>query len=446
METLDLCEPKEMSGEKGALDCWDFQVNPLFLEELISPCLNGISYEEWMSLDTNDSGSEVVVLLSDMCSEVIITNSNLILEIVEPLIFTSGHDLSCGNDATVQGGCSNFKVMEENIEACFGNSLNQYFVEVLDIAEGSCDTLDELVRLFSAEVTKKVNLLLAQVTGSTLSLNTCDSLRAASTLQMVDTIGKLFKDVLEGFKIMDESCDELACPPCNSQERWCFDSEDAENVEEDSTEISGFSFSFSKMPKLDNLHAPSVPQHSDDSESNDDINPISSDPPPDDYNKTFLTMLLRKLVNHIASETGTSLENVNLNDLVSCVTWCTRGMLDLSPLRSVDNLHISIYESLCQKFRAKHVLQVAMVSHDSAFEFAVIMTLLSQLEKYNTSKEIWDLWNPFKPGNLSPEPHREERSTQTSPSPPKRSLCSTLRKKFSRWASNVVNFFKRSGQ
>ncbi|XP_030579794.1 uncharacterized protein LOC115776310 [Archocentrus centrarchus] len=445
-----------MSGEKGALDCWDFQVNPLFLEELISPCLNAISYEEWMSLDTNDSGSEVVVLLSDMCGAVLGTISNLILEIVEPLVITSGHDLSCGDDVTVQGGCSNFKVMEENIEACFGNSLNQYFVEALDIAEGSCNTLDELVRLFTAEVTKKVTSSLAQVTGSTLSLNTRDSLRAASTLQMVDTVGKLFKDVLEGCKIMDESCDELASPPCNSQER--FDSEDAENVEEDSTEISGFSFSFSEMPELDNLMPVSVPQNYDDSQSNDvksptELNTISSDPPPPDYNKTVLTVILVKLVDHITSETGASLEGVNLDELVSCVTWCTRGMLDLAPLRSVDNLHISIYKSLCQKFRSKYVLQAAMVSHNCAFEFAVIMTLLSHLEKYMTSKNIWNLWKPFKPGNLSaviesqtPEPHREERSTQTTPSPPKRSLCSTLRKKFSRWASNVVNFFKRSGQ
>ncbi|XP_030592254.1 uncharacterized protein LOC115784979 [Archocentrus centrarchus] len=382
METLDSREPKEMSGEKGALDCWDFQVNPLFLEEIISPCLNGISYEDWMSLDTNDSGSEVVVLLSDMCGVVISTVSNLILEIVEPLIFTSGHDLSCGDDVTVQGVCSNFKVMEENIEACFGNSLNQYFVEALDIAEGSCNTLDELVRLFSAEVTKKVNSSLAQVTGSTLSLNTCDSLRAASTLQMVDTTGKLFKDMLEGFKIMDESCDELACPPCNSQERWCFDSEDAENVEEDSTEISGFSFSFSEMPEiLNNFHVSPVPGYFYDPDTEPeailDNDPFLLDPP---NNKIFLTVILAKLADHIASETGTSLEDMDLTSLVENVEFCTCGMLDLAPLRIAGNLHISIYKSLCQKFKSKYMLLAAMVAVDEGFDLAVAVTLLSQLE------------------------------------------------------------------
>ncbi|XP_030576493.1 uncharacterized protein LOC115773736 [Archocentrus centrarchus] len=475
METLDSYKPKEMSGEKAALDCWNFQVDLKYLEEILYPCLSTVPYKAWMSFDTNGSGSELVVLLLEMCDLLINTVSNLVLEIVGPLAFTSGNDHSCGDNVTVQGGCSHFKVMEKNIEACFGSSLNQYFVESLDIAEGSCDTLDELVRLFSAEITKKVNSALAEVTGSTLSLNTCDSLKAESTLQIVGTIGKLFKDV---YKVRVESCDELVCPRCNSQKCCCFDSEDAENVEEDSTEISETSNRRSEMLELlDDLNPEKEPQLSDCSESNDVISThaigtFSSCPPHPEHlrNKTYLTVILAKLVDHIATKTRTSLEIVDLDQLVYSVTELAEGLLDFTALQSIDSLHISVNKSLCQKFRSKYVLQAAMESDDEAFDLAVSVTLISQLEKYKASKKRW---NAFNPENLSvvfesptlkphreessgkgspvfesptPEPHREERSKQTKPSPPKRSLCRTLRKKFSRWASNVVNFFKRSGQ
>ncbi|XP_030578042.1 uncharacterized protein LOC115774775 [Archocentrus centrarchus] len=413
-----------MPGEMGEEVCMHLKlplVTPESLEKVIGPCVQDISHKEWMSLDGCENGSEVGILLFDMCRALIGEISTLVLEDVEPQVLASDHYHLCGDDETVQGGCSHCRVTEQDIQACFRNSLHRYFSEALNIAEQSSHSLDHLVRLFSAQITKSVNSSLAQLTWSALPSDIYSSPSAECILQMVHIIGKMFKSMLDGRERMEDgSCDKVACPRCNCEECWCADPEDAEHVEQHSTEMLGLSDCSSESSDcMEDLDPEPAPQHSDHSESHH-FTSASSHPPCPEYliNGTFVTVVLAKLVDHIAANTRSSILNVDLDQLVYGVTRRTEGMLTFALPQRVQSLHISIYKKLCQIFGSKYVLQALMEAGDEEFELEVSKTLISVLKKSKTSK------NTFNPGTLSPvpesqtpEPDGEEWSGKASPVP-----------------------------
>ncbi|XP_030582367.1 uncharacterized protein LOC115778428 [Archocentrus centrarchus] len=475
----------------GALDLMHLklpQVTPKFLGKVISSCMQDISDDEWMSLDASDTGSKAVTALSDMCCAVIGEISSLVLQDVEPQVLAWGHHHACGDNVTVPGGWSYCRVTEMNIRACCRNSLYDCFGEALHVAQESSHTLDQLVRLFSAEITKRVNSSLAQITGSAPSSDVYYWPTSECIFQMVSNMGNIFKSMLEGRRrVKGEPCDELPCLGCDCKQCCCFDfegfekrlaellacmdnlnREPAPQMKDESCDKQPCSyckskecwcFDFEDLEKrlaassvcMDNLNPEPAPQVSDHSESHDtlgsdmmDSSSSRSRSPDFQINQTFLTVLLGKLVDHIAVKTKTSILNMDLEQLVYGVTVRTEGVLNLAPPKNVAKLHIRMYKELCLKFRSKYVLQAVMESGDDTFEFAVSETLKSQLMKQKTKKR----WRPFKSRNLppgpevqTPESQSEERGEQTSFSPPKRSLGRTVRKKLSRWGSNVVDFF-----
>ncbi|XP_030577783.1 uncharacterized protein LOC115774572 [Archocentrus centrarchus] len=213
---------------------------------------------------------------------------------------------------------------------------------------------------------------------------------------------------------------EVACPRCNCEECWCADPEDAEHVEQHSTEMLGLSDCSSESSDcMEDLDPEPAPQHSDHSESHH-FTSASSHPPCPEYliNGTFVTVVLAKLVEHIAANTRSSILNVDLDQLVYGVTRRTMGMLTFALPQRVHSLHISIYKKLCQIFGSKYVLQALMEAGDEEFELEVSKTLISVLKKSKTSK------NTFNPGTLSPvpeiqtpEPDGENWSGKASPLP-----------------------------
>ncbi|XP_030575424.1 uncharacterized protein LOC115773058 [Archocentrus centrarchus] len=373
-------------------------------EKVVTPYVQDISHDEWIYLDAYDSGSEVSILLADMCHAVIGEISALILQGVEPQALASKHYHSSGDDGTVQDGSSHCRVTEQDVQACFRNSLHCYFGEALDVAEESSHNLDQLVRLFSAEITKTVNSSLAQLTWSAFVFNIYDSVTAECILPIVHNVGEMFKYMLDGCKRMeDESCDEVACPRCNCEVCWRFDSQDAKSAGQDSTETLERSDSSSESSDHTNDLTPErAPQFSDYSESYHFVSSSSHPPCPEVLiNETFLTVVLAKLVDHIAAKTRASILNMDLDQLVHAVTRRTRGTMFFTLPKRADSLHISIYKKLCKKFRSKYVLQAIMESGDEAFEFAVSVTLMSLLQNLRAPRKDG---TPFNPGNLSPVP------------------------------------------
>ncbi|XP_030586204.1 uncharacterized protein LOC115780908 [Archocentrus centrarchus] len=392
-----------MPGEMGTVDCCYLklpEVTPEFVAKVITHYVRDISHDEWTSFANNITGPKVFLALFDMCCGVIREISALVRKFVEPQLLASGHNHLIG-----EPGCRYCRVPEKSIQACFRNSLFHYFREALDVAQESSYILDQIVIMFSEAITQKVNSSLAQFTGS---VDIFGSPAVECVLDMISKVEDIFKYILKARKTnKDESCDNLACP---------------EKVEQDSTEESASC--------MNNLKPAPAPQHFDYSAlllSPDHL-----------INETFLSVLLGKLVDHIAVKTRTSTANVDLAQLVCGVRKRTRGVLNFAPPQSVGSLHISMYKELCWKFRSKYTLQAAMESGDEVFDFAVSETLKSQLEKF---KDFEKKLNSFKPESRTAEPDREERSKQTKPSPSNRSLTRMLRKTLSRWVSNVRNFF-----
>ncbi|KAL3995859.1 pancreatic elastase I [Sarotherodon galilaeus] len=295
---VSLLQPDKMLEEMGTLDCRHLKLPLVTLENLgkvITPYVKDVSQDQWASLADGDPGSKVVILLSSMCHAVIEEISALVLEVVEPQVLAKGHNHASGDKVSLQDGCSCCRVTENNIQASFRNTLHHCFGEALSMAQGKSYNSDILVKLFSAEITKKVNTSLARITGPVPTPKTHDSVTALI------------------LAYQENSSPSLESPDC----------------------------------------------------------PV---------NMTFLTVLLAKLVDHIASKTRTSILNVDLVELLGGVTMRAEKELDSIPPPSVENLHIPIYKKLCKVFGSKYLLQAAM---ESGFS-------VTAPEIFSKVKEFWD--------------------------------------------------------
>ncbi|CAI5679084.1 unnamed protein product [Oreochromis niloticus] len=460
VEIVSLLQPDKMLEEMGTLDCRHLKLPLLTLENLgkvITPYVKDVSQDQWASLADGDPGSKVVILLSSMCHAVIEEISALVLEVVEPQVLAKGHNHASGDKVSLQDGCSCCRVTENNIQASFRNTLHHCFGEALSMAQGKSYNADILVKLFSAEITKKVNTSLARITGPAPTPKTHDSVTGMSIIQMVYNVTEIFECILNiSRKITDRASDSMTCSDSNCKQICCLDVEEEEDAE--IPQISDCSLENSLC--MDNLSPPPTPELPKYSETfvpsalilayQENSSP-SLESPDCPVNMTFLTVLLAKLVDHIASKTRTSILNVDLVALLGGVTMRAEKELDSIPPPSVENLHIPIYKKLCKVFGSKYLLQAAMESGDEAFEIAVSEVLVSQLQKSLVrSKNSGTIWRVVKDGKLSPvreiptpESPTEESNEPKIPLLSNTSPASTL-KKSTGWFSRLFDTLNRA--
>ncbi|GLD64839.1 uncharacterized protein AKAME5_001635100 [Lates japonicus] len=172
--SLDMDE--EMSSEElGELRCSDLDV-PLFISETFEPVidifLKDIRDEQWMLLEARNIDSDMILLLSNMCHAIVEMASDLILEAVEPQVFTwvqrqtSLDGASSSTNTSILKDRNYHRVTEEDIQASFGDSLQQCFGASLGVEQERSLDSDKLLGLFSAAVKRRVNLELDLINGS----------------------------------------------------------------------------------------------------------------------------------------------------------------------------------------------------------------------------------------------------------------------------------------
>ncbi|TKS89809.1 hypothetical protein D9C73_023938 [Collichthys lucidus] len=336
--------------EEGELRCSDFEV-PLFTSEMFIDLfllhLKNISQEQWDYLAFGKIDTPTVLILTNLCDDIVEDVTVEVLEEVEPQ-YNSANTPVTTNDSELPKRERNLCfVTREDIEASLGDSLNQCFAEVMDVSEEKSDYSEQLRRLVAGEVARNINCRLAAQSTSSEQTEEFDGIEPPLAIEMVGNIAHIFTQNLLRRHFFETFEEEYL-----DSDFLCSSYQDDINIL--SHEYSDLSSSLLPMP------------------------PTSTREKVSKGEKTFLAVLLAKVLDHVTESTKTSILALNfdgiLNDLIKTVE-------ETSFPATCGNLHLSMYDNLCKEFGSAKLLQAAIMSEDLAFAEAFARELKTQLEK-----------------------------------------------------------------
>ncbi|XP_071320964.1 uncharacterized protein [Trachinotus anak] len=415
-------QKKISENELGEYRCSDLDV-PLFTSEIFEPIftsfLHNITNERWMILAAGHIDTTTIILLSNMCYELLEEITVLVLQVVAPQVLAWVQDqispviASTSTDVSIERNY--YHVTEEDIQATLGDSLHFSFAEALGVDKEWPET-DKLMELFAAEVKERVNCQLDRLGEPAPSTEPEEALddhlkHDSPTAKMVFLIANM----LQSAAGMPESPEDQGCVDSNCS---CCCSDEVTEVQDFNEENAIAELvscttetNIELTQSSDNQQPSSVPQgcrpvellevqdFSDEDAIDEAVTFISqrqnTDVPANQsakpsarseeempqQEKTFLTAFLGKLVEHIASSTKTSIFDVDFDGMLTRLRERTRGKLCSTLPQTVGKIHISVYRNLCLEFGSAKLLQAAMASGDGTFEDAVMKTLKMKLLK-----------------------------------------------------------------
>ncbi|KAE8283882.1 hypothetical protein D5F01_LYC17209 [Larimichthys crocea] len=340
--------------EEGELRCSDFEV-PLFTSEtfidLFLLHLKNLTQEQWDFLAFGKIDLPTVLILTNLCNDIVENVTMEVLEEIEPQYNSANTPVTTNNSELPQRERNLCSVTREDIEASLGDSLNQCFAEVMNVSEKKSDYSEQLRRLVAGEVARNINCRLA--VQSTFSEQTEEFVEIETPLanEMVRNISKIFTQNLLRKNSSETSEEE--------EEEEYLDSDFTRSSYQDdittlSSEYSDLASSLLPMP------------------------PTSIQEKFSKGEKTFLAVLLAKVLDHVTECTKTSILALDfdgiLNELIETVE-------EASFPATCGNLHLSMYNNLCKEFGSAKLLQAAIMSEDLAFAEAFARELKTQLEK-----------------------------------------------------------------
>ncbi|XP_031144041.1 uncharacterized protein LOC116042055 [Sander lucioperca] len=377
--------PEELGEDR----CSDLEL-PLLtsktLDEVVMLYLGYMTNEHWLLLAAGNIDSATVILLSDLCHEVVQTVSDKVLDVVAPQVYskTWGHTFmeSASNPSNTsvtmyldeiespQREHNYHSVTVDDIQASLGHSLHQCLGEALEVVEESSDDSEQLLQLVAEEVAKKVNRTLAVITQSTSSSPLEESVECVtpqSTKQMVFHVANILsRCVVRKYQI--KPSEELRLVSVSS---WASSPDDESVVEE-----------FNSESTIGSL----VESHSSDlTISVSSVSPATTKEELSQGEKTFLAVFLGKLLDHIVHSTKTSVMDFNFDGILKNLTRIVEETGITLP-QTVGNLHRTIFKKLCLEFGSTKLLRAAIVSEGMAFEEAVARELRVQQQKATHKK------------------------------------------------------------
>ncbi|TDG96868.1 hypothetical protein EPR50_G00234370 [Perca flavescens] len=356
--------------ELGEQRCSDLEL-PLLtsetLDEVVMLYLGYITNEHWLLLADGSIDSATVLLLSDLCYEVVQTVCDEVLDVVAPQVYnkTLGHIsmesasnpgntsviMYLGESESPQREHNYHSVTVEDIQASLGHSLHQCLGEALEVVEESSDDSEQLLQLVAEEVAKKVNRTLAAITQTASSSPSEESdewVTPQSTKHMVFHVANILsRCVVRKYQINPpEELRLLSVSSWATVEEFCL-------VESQSSDVTVSVSSASPATTKEELSQ---------------------------GEKTFLAMFLGMLLDHIAHSTKTSMMDLNFDGVLKNLTRTVEETGFTLP-QTVGNLHRTIFKKLRLEFGSTKLLQAAIGSEGMAFEEAVARELRVQQEK-----------------------------------------------------------------
>ncbi|KAM6896016.1 uncharacterized protein PEZ65_021139 [Lycodopsis pacificus] len=164
---------------------------------------------QWALLAMGHVDSDTVILLTDMCHNIIQTVYHLVLDVVAPQVYGWTWGQSFNESASDHNKASvtmhriesphqerNFHtVTEDDVQASLGDSLHLCLGEMLDVAVERSDNTNQLLQLVAGEVAKEVNRKLADITQLTSSRQ-AEGLLESLTGDMVYHVVKILETCL----------------------------------------------------------------------------------------------------------------------------------------------------------------------------------------------------------------------------------------------------------
>ncbi|KAM7366820.1 hypothetical protein PAMP_014764 [Pampus punctatissimus] len=256
------------------------------------------------------------------------------------------------DDITERKGRNYATVTEEDMEACLDNSLHCCIGKVLCVVEERSENSDQLRELIGREVASKVNRsLMKHVSSSTDTENSDEYVGCETpgfhTKMMVYHIAKILNRCIlkKGrLKPSDEYLDSNVTEVSEPDE---VTSVEELSVNEDKPAKAGVAFPPRAMWMKE---------------------------------KSFLSVFLGKLLDHIAQSTETSVLDMDFDKICKDLRERLVGDTGFILPKTVGNLHHSIFETLCQEFGSAKQLHAAVISVNTEFAEAVTRALRSQLK------------------------------------------------------------------
>ncbi|TKS89434.1 hypothetical protein D9C73_023559 [Collichthys lucidus] len=350
-ETIRM-DNKVSVDEEGELRCSDFEV-PQFTSEtfidLFLLHLEMLTQEQWDFLAFGKIDLPTVLILTNLCNDIVENVTMEVLEEIEPQCNSANTPVTTNNSELPQRERNLCSVTREDIETSLGDSLNQCFAKVMNVSEKKSEYSEQLRRLVAGEVARNINCRLA--VQSTSSKQTEEFVRIETPLanEMVRNISKIFTQ-----NLLRKNSSETS-----EEEEEYLDSDFSHSSYRDdittlSSEYSDLSSSLLPMP------------------------PTSIREKFSKGEKTFLAVLLAKVLDHVTESTKISILALDFDGILHNLIETVE---EASFPATCGNLHLSMYDNLCKDFGSAKLLQAAIMSEDLAFAEAFARELKTQLEK-----------------------------------------------------------------
>ncbi|XP_027145007.1 uncharacterized protein LOC109138257 [Larimichthys crocea] len=336
--------------EEGELRCSDFEV-PLFTSEtfidLFLLHLKNLTQEQWDYLAFGKIDTATVLILTNLCNDIVENVTMEVLEEIEPQYNSANTSVTMNDSELPQRERNLCSVTREDIEASLGDSLNQCFAEVMNVSEKKSDYSEQLRMLVAGEVAININCRLAAQLTSSEQTEEFVEIETPLAIEMVRNISKIFTQNL------------LRKNSSETSEEEYLDSDFSRSSYQDgittlTSEYSDLASSLLPMP------------------------PTSIQEKFSKGEKSFLAVLLAKVLDHVTESTKTSILALDfdgiLNNLIETVE-------EASFPATCGKLHLSMYDNLRKEFGSAKLLQAAIMSEDLAFAEAFARELKTQLEK-----------------------------------------------------------------
>ncbi|KAG8008811.1 ORM1-like protein 3, partial [Nibea albiflora] len=353
-EEETVCMANEVSDdEEGELWCSDFEL-PLFTSEtfidMILFHLKKLTQEQWDFLAFGKIDTATVFILTELCNDIIEDVTMEVFEEVEPQYKPANTPATLNNSEPPQREPNLSSVTGKDIEACLGDSLNQCFAEMMGVSEKKSDYSELLRELVANEVARKINCRLTAQSTSFEQTEEFMEIETPVTIEMVRNMSKIFTQ-----NLLRKSSSET------SEEEYLDSVFSCPSYQNEISDITTLSSEYSDLPSS------LIP-----------MPPTSIQEKFSKGEKTFLAVLLAKVVDHIAETTKTSILALDFDGILNKLI-VTVEETNFPP--TCGNLDLSMFDNLCKEFGSAKLLQAAIMSEDLAFAEAFSRELKTQLEK-----------------------------------------------------------------
>ncbi|KAK1876347.1 E3 ubiquitin-protein ligase CSU1 [Dissostichus eleginoides] len=193
-------------------------LTPDIFQPIINSFLNDCTNVSWQLLSDGKIDSDMIILLTRMCQEIIDTLTILILEATLPQVNKwmdwveeENHKNACITASVpteprvyTQRTRTYDRVTEEDVEASFGNCLDCCFGMALGLQQGKTEQSQALLALFIVSITKRVNYGLQELTqpSSANSSNESVSSTDSQTEDIVYHIAHILRACMGNDKVL----------------------------------------------------------------------------------------------------------------------------------------------------------------------------------------------------------------------------------------------------